>query len=62
MALEKYADNIEMHQSALGILCPAMEERMKNIDMRRIRIPDPDAVKCYEIIASSIRRNHALEK
>ncbi|EJK45341.1 hypothetical protein THAOC_36048 [Thalassiosira oceanica] len=55
-------DDIELRPSALRILFPAMEGRMTNIDMRRIRIPGPDAVKCYEIIASSIRRNHALKE
>ncbi|EJK64899.1 hypothetical protein THAOC_14313, partial [Thalassiosira oceanica] len=55
-------DNLELRPSALGILFPAMEGKVKRIDMRRIRIPVPDAVKCYEIISSSIRRNHALER
>ncbi|EJK54028.1 hypothetical protein THAOC_26423 [Thalassiosira oceanica] len=52
---------IELHSSALGILCPAMEGRVKSIDMRRIRFPGPDVVECYEIIATSIRRNHTLK-
>ncbi|EJK59751.1 hypothetical protein THAOC_19988 [Thalassiosira oceanica] len=54
-------DNLELHPSALGILFPAMEGKVRNIDMRNIGFPGPDAVKCYEIIASSIRRNHALK-
>ncbi|EJK57832.1 hypothetical protein THAOC_22088 [Thalassiosira oceanica] len=54
-------DNIELHPSALEILYPAMEGRMTKIDMRRIIFPGPNVVKCYKIIASSIRRNHALE-
>ncbi|EJK63383.1 hypothetical protein THAOC_15959 [Thalassiosira oceanica] len=55
-------DNIELHPSSLGILFPTMEGKMTNIDMRRITIPGPNVVECYEIIASSIRRNHALKK
>ncbi|EJK52846.1 hypothetical protein THAOC_27842, partial [Thalassiosira oceanica] len=55
-------DNIELHPSALGILFPAMEGRLKGIDMGRIRFPGPDVVKCYEIIAASIGRNHGLER
>ncbi|EJK76031.1 hypothetical protein THAOC_02226, partial [Thalassiosira oceanica] len=55
-------DNLELGPSSLGILCPAMEGKVKDVDMRRIRFPDPDAVECYEIIATSIRRNHSLER
>ncbi|EJK48961.1 hypothetical protein THAOC_32202, partial [Thalassiosira oceanica] len=54
-------DSIELRPSALRILFPAMEGKVKVVDMRRIRIPGPDAVKCYEIIAASIRRNHSLK-
>ncbi|EJK63699.1 hypothetical protein THAOC_15628 [Thalassiosira oceanica] len=54
-------NNIELHPSALGILCPAMEGNVTDIDMRRISFPGPDVVECYEIIATSIRRNHALK-
>ncbi|EJK52205.1 hypothetical protein THAOC_28551 [Thalassiosira oceanica] len=53
-------DNLELRPSALGILFPAMEGKVKRIDMRCIRFPGPDVVECYEIIATSIKRNHAL--
>ena len=53
-------DSFELHPSALGILFPAMEGKVTSIDIRCIRIPDPDVDECYEIIAASIRRNHAL--
>ncbi|EJK76866.1 hypothetical protein THAOC_01346, partial [Thalassiosira oceanica] len=51
---------IELRSSALGILFPAMEKKIKGIFMRA-RFPGPDVAECYEIIAASIRRNHTLE-
>ncbi|EJK50868.1 hypothetical protein THAOC_30022 [Thalassiosira oceanica] len=54
-------DTIELHPSSLGILCPAMEGKVTVIDMRYVRFPGQDVVECYEILATSIRRNHALE-
>ncbi|EJK59761.1 hypothetical protein THAOC_19978 [Thalassiosira oceanica] len=55
-------DDIELHPSALGILCPSMEGKVTYIDMRHIQFPGPDVVECYEIIAAMIRHNHALKK
>ena len=55
-------DNIELHPSALGILFPSMEGKVTGIDMQCIRFPGPDVAECYERIATSIRRNHALKK
>ena len=55
-------ENIELHPSALGILFPAMEGIVTNIDMRRMRFPAEDVGECYEIIVSSIRRNTKLER
>ncbi|EJK48090.1 hypothetical protein THAOC_33143 [Thalassiosira oceanica] len=55
-------ENIELRQSALGILFPAMEGKVTIIDMRNIRFPGPDIVGCYEIVAASIRRNNALKE
>ncbi|EJK45424.1 hypothetical protein THAOC_35963 [Thalassiosira oceanica] len=55
-------DNVELRSSVLGILCPSMEGKVTEIDMRHIQFPGPDVVKCYEIIAASIRRNHALKR
>ena len=54
-------NNIELHPSALSILFPAMEGKVTGIDMRRMRFPGPDVLECYESIATSIGRNHALE-
>ncbi|EJK72351.1 hypothetical protein THAOC_06128 [Thalassiosira oceanica] len=56
-----FIDGVELHPSALGILFPAMNGKVTTIDMRNIRFPGPDVVKCYEIIATSIRRNRGLE-
>ena len=53
-------DNIELRPSALGILFQAMEGKVSDTFMYCIRFPDLDVVECYEIIATSIRRNHAL--
>ncbi|EJK46326.1 hypothetical protein THAOC_35008 [Thalassiosira oceanica] len=53
--------NIELRPSALRIMFPVLEGKVTNISMRRIIFPGPDVVECYEIIAASIRRNHALE-
>ncbi|EJK69811.1 hypothetical protein THAOC_08892 [Thalassiosira oceanica] len=55
-------DNLDLRPSTLGILFPAMEGKVETVDMRHIRFPGPHAVECYEIIASSIMRNHALKK
>ncbi|EJK67451.1 hypothetical protein THAOC_11511 [Thalassiosira oceanica] len=55
-------DNIELRPSTLGILFPAMEGKVKLVDMRRIRFPAEHVTECYEIFAASIRRNHALER
>ncbi|EJK65789.1 hypothetical protein THAOC_13319 [Thalassiosira oceanica] len=55
-------DNVELHPLALRILCPAMEGKVTDIYMSRISFAGPDVVKCYEIIAASIRNNHALER
>ncbi|EJK67063.1 hypothetical protein THAOC_11948, partial [Thalassiosira oceanica] len=55
-------DNIELRPSALRIMFPALEGKVTNISMYRVRFPGPDVVECYEIIAKSIRRNHALEE
>ncbi|EJK72022.1 hypothetical protein THAOC_06485 [Thalassiosira oceanica] len=55
-------DNIELHPSALRILCQAMEGKVTNFDVCRVRFPAVDIVECYGIIAASIRRNHALKR
>ncbi|EJK53188.1 hypothetical protein THAOC_27431 [Thalassiosira oceanica] len=55
-------DNIELRPSALRIMFPALEGKVTNISMYRVRFPGPDVVECYEIIAASIRRNHALKE
>ncbi|EJK74857.1 hypothetical protein THAOC_03441 [Thalassiosira oceanica] len=55
-------DNMELRPSALRILFPAMEGKVTDIFMQCVRFPGPDVAECYEIIAASIRRNHALEK
>ncbi|EJK68782.1 hypothetical protein THAOC_10011 [Thalassiosira oceanica] len=55
-------DNIEMCPSALRILFPAMEGKVKRVWMESVTFPAEDVVECYEIIATSIRRNHALKE
>ena len=53
--------NIELCPSVLGILFPAMEGKVLDMFMSRIRFPAENVTECYEIIAASIRRNHALK-
>ncbi|EJK77544.1 hypothetical protein THAOC_00618, partial [Thalassiosira oceanica] len=55
-------DNIEMRPSALSILFPVMEGKVTEIFMQSVTFPEPDVVECNEIVATSIRLNHALEK
>ncbi|EJK74089.1 hypothetical protein THAOC_04257, partial [Thalassiosira oceanica] len=54
-------DKVELRSSVLGILCPAMEGKVTEIDMRHVIFPGPDVVECYQIISTLIRRNHALK-
>ncbi|EJK59647.1 hypothetical protein THAOC_20095, partial [Thalassiosira oceanica] len=55
-------DNVELGPSALSILCPAMEGKVTNIFVQCVTFPAEQVAECYEIIATLIRRNHALEK
>ncbi|EJK71066.1 hypothetical protein THAOC_07526 [Thalassiosira oceanica] len=55
-------DNVELGPSALSILCPAMEGKVTNIFVQCVTFPAEQVAECYEIITTSIRRNHALEK
>ncbi|EJK78010.1 hypothetical protein THAOC_00116, partial [Thalassiosira oceanica] len=55
-------DNIEMCPSALSFLFPAMEGKVKLVWMERVIFPAEHVTECYEIIAASIRRNHALKE
>ncbi|EJK61684.1 hypothetical protein THAOC_17783 [Thalassiosira oceanica] len=55
-------DNIELHPSALRILCQAMEGKVTNFNFCSVRFPGQDLVECFDIIAASIRRNYALER
>lgn len=49
----------ELRPSSLKILMPVMENKVSNVNMYRLRFP---AMRCYEIICRSIRRNHRLKK
>ena len=59
-SIEFSINNVELHPSALKILLPAMENKVTYIGMVDITFPHLLG-HCYDIIASSIRRNHTLE-
>ncbi|EJK59041.1 hypothetical protein THAOC_20792 [Thalassiosira oceanica] len=59
---EVMIDNIELHPSALRILCQAMEGKVTNFNFCSVRFPGQDLVECFDIIAASIRRNYALKR
>ena len=54
---------IEVHSSTMKILGPAMENKVKHIDMQRIAIDEiNDATEFFQSFSKSIKRNIALEQ
>ncbi|EJK77945.1 hypothetical protein THAOC_00186, partial [Thalassiosira oceanica] len=57
-----YIDNIELHTKVIKQLFSAMEGRVTTLYVESMAFPAEDVAECYEIIAGSVRSNHALER